>query len=356
MNRIERVIDNMKKNNIYQFIITDDKAIYYLTNIKIHPGERFLGLYINIDNKVCLINNILFPLTNPKLDVLFYSDTESAIEKMSYFINKNEALGIDKYMPSRFLIEMIERNVAKNYFNGSYLIDYIIMKKDSEEIAKMIKASEINDATMKDIIDFIKPGMKEIEVLEELKSLYIKNGTNEGFSFTPIIGYASNAANPHHNTGDTVIGNSGCLVIDTGCIHNEYCSDMTRTIFLGEPSKEGREIYNIVKTANEMAIEGVKPGVKFSDIDNIARSYIKEKGYGEYFTHRTGHSIGMSVHEYGDVSSIHHKELEEGMIFSIEPGIYYDKANVGVRIEDLILVTKDGYKNLNSFTKELIVK
>ena len=354
-NRLERVINSMKNDNLHQFIITDPKSIYYLTGIYINPGERFLGLYINQNKECHLINNQLFPIHNNDIDVLYYTDTESAVKKLSGYVNKNEVLGIDKTMPSRFLIEMMEMSVAKNYINASPYIDYVRMQKDEEEIQKMIKASEINDATMKDIIDFAKPGMKESDILEELKSLYKKNGANGGFSFEPIIGFAANAADPHYATGHAVIGNNGCLVIDIGCIHDGYCSDMTRTIFFGEPDEESKKIYDIVKCANEAAIEAVKPGVKFSDIDNVARSYITERGYGEYFTHRTGHCIGMDEHEFGDVSSVHHAELKEGMIFSIEPGIYY-KRKVGVRIEDLIVVTKDGYKNLNKFTKDMIVK
>lgn len=356
INRLNRVINAMKEKNIYQFIITDRMSIYYLTNINIYSGERFLGLYVNQDNEVHLINNQLFPLHNNDIDILYYSDTESAVKKLSKFVHKDKNIGIDKLMTSNFLLEMMELGIAKDYINASPCIDYVRMQKDEEEIKKMIKASEINDKSMKELIDFVQIGMKENEVLEELKNIYKRNGAdNVAFSFEPIIAFGANAANPHYATADTVIGNNGCLVIDMGCMYQGYCSDMTRTIFFGEPDEESKKIYNIVKTANEKAIEKVKEGMKFSDIDNEARSYITENGYGEYFTHRTGHCIGMDVHEYGDVSATHNALLKEGMIFSIEPGIYYNN-KVGVRIEDLILVTKEGHKNLNSFTKEMIIK
>ena len=145
------------------------------------------------------------------------------------------------------------------------------------------------------------------------------------------------------------------VVLDIGGKYNSYCSDMTRTVFIGkEPSKEHADIYNIVKSANEKAISIIKEGVKFSDIDNAARNIIKDAGYGEYFTHRTGHSIGIEVHDFGDVSAVNHEEVKAGMIFSVEPGIYL-KDNIGVRIEDLVLVTKDGCEVLNSVTKEIVV-
>lgn len=352
--RIERVLSSMQKENLYQLLITDAQSIYYLTGINIHPGARFYGLYLNQKKEYRLINNALFPLANPEGDVIWYSDTESAISKLLPAIKKDEALGVDKYMPSRFLLELIELKAAKNFVNGSAHIDYVRMQKDAKEQELMQNVSKLNDKAMGLIIEKIKIGMTELEVIEELKGVYKQVGA-EGFSFDPIIAFQANAANPHHSSNNTKLKQGDCVIIDMGCIKDEYCSDMTRTIFFGEPTSKAKEVYNTVREANERAIKAVKPGMKFSDIDGVARGYITDASYGKYFTHRTGHCIGMSVHEYGDVSGIHHAELKEGMIFSIEPGIYI-AGEVGVRIEDLILVTKDGYKNLNSFTKDIIVK
>ena len=132
-------------------------------------------------------------------------------------------------------------------------------------------------------------------------------------------------------------------MLDIGCLLNGYCSDMTRTVFLGKASDEARKIYEIVKEANRRGIEAVGPGARFSDVDKAARDYITEMGYGDAFTHRTGHCIGIEVHEI----------LKPGMTFSVEPGIYVPGV-AGVRIEDLVLVTEDGHEVLNHFTKDLI--
>ena len=142
-------------------------------------------------------------------------------------------------------------------------------------------------------------------------------------------------------------------VLDIGCLLNGYCSDMTRTVFLGKASDEARKIYEIVKEANRRGIEAVGPGARFSDVDKAARDYITEMGYGDAFTHRTGHCIGIEVHEFGDVSSSNDEILKPGMTFSVEPGIYVPGV-AGVRIEDLVLVTEDGHEVLNHFTKDLI--
>lgn len=128
---------------------------------------------------------------------------------------------------------------------------------------------------------------------------------------------------------------------------------MTRTVFYKSASEKAKEVFNIVLEANKRAIAMVKPGVRFCDIDNAAREYITEKGYGKYFTHRTGHSIGIETHDMGDVSSINTDILKPGMIFSVEPGIYLP-GEFGVRIEDLVLVTEDGHELLNKYNKELI--
>ena len=139
-----------------------------------------------------------------------------------------------------------------------------------------------------------------------------------------------------------------------GCKYNGYCSDMTRTVFFKKVSERQEFIYNLVRKANETAESIIKPGVRLCDIDKAARDVIANEGYGEYFTHRLGHFIGRDVHEYGDVSAAFDLPVEEGMIFSIEPGVYLP-GEFGVRVEDLVIVTKDGCEILNHYTKELQV-
>lgn len=158
---------------------------------------------------------------------------------------------------------------------------------------------------------------------------------------------------PHHESDESTGKYGDCVVLDIGCLLNGYCSDMTRTVFLGKASDEARKIYEIVKEANRRGIEAVGPGARFSDVDKAARDYITEMGYGDAFTHRTGHCIGIEVHEFGDVSSSNDEILKPGMTFSVEPGIYVPGV-AGVRIEDLVLVTEDGHEVLNHFTKDLI--
>jgi Xaa-Pro dipeptidase len=176
----------------------------------------------------------------------------------------------------------------------------------------------------------------------------------EGHSFDPIVGYGANAADPHHTMDNSTVKEGDCVVIDMGCRKDSYCSDMTRTVFYKYASEHSKEVYNVVLEANKRGIEKVKAGIRFCDIDEAARDYITKKGYGKYFTHRLGHSIGIDVHDFGDVSSANTDIVQPGQIFSIEPGIYIP-GEVGVRIEDLVIATEDGCEVLNHYPKDLII-
>lgn len=353
--RVENVIRKMKEKNLSQIIVTSPESIFYLTGKLIHPGERMIALYITVDGQHKFIVNKLFPINEDLgVDIIWYDDIENPIDKLSSIIKKGDILGVDKTWPSHFLIDLMERNLIKTFVNSSPIIDTLRMIKDSEEIEIMRKASQINDTVMVKLWNKLKEGYSEKHYANILQELYEEEGAS-GFSFSPIIATGTNGADPHHGTGREIIKNGDVLVIDTGCVYKNYCSDMTRTVFIGkEPSEEHKKIYNIVKQANEKAISIVKEGVKFSDIDKAARDFITEAGYGEYFTHRTGHSIGIEVHDFGNVSSVNDDEVKAGMIFSIEPGIYL-KDNIGVRIEDLVLVTEDGCEVLNSVSKDITV-
>jgi Xaa-Pro dipeptidase len=236
--------------------------------------------------------------------------------------------------------------------NSSVAVDEARMIKTPEEIDLMRQASAVNDKAMGEIIEFIKEKKySELEIGQQLGEIYKKYNTNK-FSFDPLICYGPNAAEPHHGSDDTMPGDNQSIIVDIGGITDNYASDMTRSFFYGEPTEEYTKIYELVRQANQAGIDIVKPGVKFSDIDKAARNVIAEAGYGDYFTHRTGHNIGINCHEYPDVSGTNDMIVQEGMVFSIEPGIYLS-GKYGVRIEDLVLVTKDGCEVLNKYPKTL---
>ena len=352
--RVEKVLTEMKKQNISQAIISDPVSIFYLTDLMLHPGERLFALLLDKNNNHKLFVNALFPIEKDLgIEKVIFTDTDNSVEVLQKHLIVGTTLGIDKVFPARFLLPLINNLKNNKFTDVSLIVDKIRMIKDEEEIDLMRKASELNDRACQMVIDSISAEKSELDIVKDLLAIYEKLGV-EGVSFDPIIGYGANGANPHGEPGDRYLKDGDAIIVDMGGVKNYYCSDMTRTVFWKQPSEKAKEVFEIVLEAQKRAVAIVKPGVRFCDIDAACRDYITEKGYGEYFTHRTGHHIGLECHEYGDVSSINESVCEPGMIFSIEPGIYLP-GEFGVRIEDLILVTEDGYENLNKLNKELVV-
>lgn len=352
--RLNKVLKLMNDMKMMQMIVSDSNTIFYLTGRWFHTGERMTALYININGKNKLFLNDLFPVNEDLgVEIVRFNDNQEPVAKLAEYVEKDKPIGIDKAWPSRFLLKLMEIKGGSSFVNGSEITDRVRMIKDKFEIELMRESSRVNDAAMDKLIKLISPKYTEEELGQMLMGIYKKMGA-ESFSFDPIIAYGSNASDPHHGNDNSTLKEGDNIVIDIGCRKGSYCSDMTRTVFYKFASEKGREVYEIVKEANRRGIEKVKPGVRFCDIDAAARDYIEEKGYGKYFTHRLGHSIGIEDHDFGDVSSVNQDILKPGMIFSIEPGIYLP-GDVGVRIEDLVMVTIDGCEMLSKYNKELTI-
>lgn len=352
-NRISKLLKSMSDENITQGLISSPSSIFYLTNTWVHPGERLIALLVSKEKAPLIIANKLFALPNEinGIKVTTYDDTDKPIQLVYDYINLDEVFAVDDFWPSKFLIDLLGLNQNLKFTHIAKSLSNVQMIKDKSEIEKLTKASNINDKVMSSIFAELNSGKNELELTDTLLSYYKEHNTS--FSFDPIICFGSGTSEPHHATDETKPTKNCAVIADIGGFTEDYCSDMTRSFFIGEPDDEYKIIYNLVLQANLAAIESVKPGAKLSDIDKAARDVIEKAGYGKYFTHRTGHGIGISVHELPDVSSNSDVEVKVGMTFSIEPGIYLP-GKYGVRIEDLVLVTKDGCKVLNNFPKDLI--
>lgn len=349
--RLARILAAMQAKNLSRLIIADPVSIYYLTGEMFHTGERMLALHLSSDGESKLFIQEMFPAANTGAQVIKFSDTEDPVAVLSEHTRPQGAVGVDKVWPARFLLNFMKYNPGCDVVNGSPAVDETRMIKDAGEIRLMREASQANDAAMNLIMRHVGQGISEKQLAKNLADIYQEQKAS-GFSFDPIIAFGANAADPHHETGDATVKPGDSVLLDIGCVKNGYCSDMTRTAFYKHVPPQAREIYKIVLEANLKAIAAVKPGVRFCDIDAVARGVIEAAGYGQYFTHRTGHSIGLEVHDFGDVSSINRDSLKPGMIFSIEPGIYLP-GETGVRIEDLVVVTETGCEVLNNYPKDL---
>ncbi|MDE6626573.1 MAG: aminopeptidase P family protein [Lachnospiraceae bacterium] len=227
------------------------------------------------------------------------------------------------------------------------------MVKDEQELLKIARAEEIGDAAFSYILGVIKPGITESEVALELEFFMKRQGAS-GLSFDTIVASGANSSMPHAQVTDKRIEYGDFVTMDFGCIYQGYCSDMTRTIAVGKATQEMEKIYQIVLDANRYAMEGIREGVSCKAVDALAREHIKKQGYGEYFGHALGHGVGVDIHEEPRFSQKCEVIIKENMVITDEPGIYIP-GRFGVRIEDLVVVKKDGYRKLSQSEKELIV-
>ena len=350
--RVERVLAAMEENGLKQILLVDPMSIYYLTDIYMAPLERFYALCLRTDgNHAYFLNHLFHVPDDIGIQKVWYSDTDPVMELVAAHLDSQSVLGVDKDLKARFLLSLMEQKAAAGFVNASYILDATRGVKDKEEQEKMRIASAINDSAMAEFKKLVHAGVTEKEVAAQMLQIYRNLGA-DGYSFSPLVAFGANAADPHHAPDDTVLQEGDCVLFDVGCIKDGYCSDMTRTFYYKTVSDEQRHIYQIVQRANEEAIAKIKPGVPLCELDGIARNIITKEGYGTNFNHRLGHFIGLSEHEYGDVSAANTQTAIPGMTFSIEPGIYL-AGNTGVRIEDLVLVTEDGCERLNQYNKNL---
>lgn len=236
---------------------------------------------------------------------------------------------------------------------ASDIIDKPRMVKDDNELGLLKRAEQIGDEAFDHILTILKPGITECEISLELEFFMKKQGASK-LSFDTIVASGPNSSMPHAQVTDRVVQNSDFVTMDFGCVYKGYCSDMTRTVAVGTPTDEMKKVYQIVLDANLRAMDGIKAGVKCGDIDALARGYISDKGYGDYFGHGLGHSVGLQIHEEPRFSPKCDVITEENMVITDEPGIYLP-GKFGVRIEDLVVVRKDGYERLSKSPKELII-
>lgn len=348
--RIDNVRREMVERGMSSLIVSDPMSIYYLSDVYIEPGERMLALLIKPD-AVKLYVNALFPVEQQDgLEICVLNDGFEPTIQLSQDVSG--IVGVDKNWPSRFLLALMERASIKPVV-GSPAVDICRMHKDAWEMEEMRKASAGNNRVMERTIRQLREGMTERELAAIMTKIYDEEGMPR-VAFDPLICFGENGAFPHHETGDSKLKPGDSVIIDTGHRWGMYCSDMTRTVFFKSCTDEQRNVYDIVNKANRAGESVARPGIALRDVDAAARNVIIAAGYGEFFTHRTGHGISIDVHEPPDVAATNSQLAEVGMVFSVEPGIYLP-GKFGVRIEDLVAMTENGCEVLNHHTHDLII-
>jgi len=350
--RIDRVLELLQENGIEQAIVSSAEAVYYLTGVWLTTHERMLALLISSTSETTLYTNAVFKLPDDcAVPVVFHTDSDNPVAQLAEALKPGKT-GIDKFWYSKFLLALMGLRGDIVPVDGSFAVDAARKSKDETERGLMRRSSVINDDVMAAAIAAITSGMTENDLADVVGREYLKRGADgEG---TRLVCFGENGSDPHHMANNTVLSPGDSVTIDIFTPINRYWCDMTRTVFYKTVSDRQRQVYELVRSANEAAIDAIKPGLKLSDIDGTARKIITDGGFGQYFTHRLGHGCGLECHEPPDVSGACDELLIPGMVFSVEPGVYLP-GEFGVRIEDLVLVTETGCEVLNSYPKDLMV-
>lgn len=350
----------LEQSNADVVALVPGENMVYFTGLHFHLSERpIIGLYSQQG-----LSFIIPELEVTKLDArpdlearrFAWSDQDGYHGAFNNAVNSlnlsNATLAMDGQTMRLFEWLAFEQAgvTSQNTADVGRLLLMIRAQKAPDEINNMRKAIEISEGALDATLAWAKPGMTERQIADKLTAEMTLRGA-QGVAFMLVL-TGEKSGLPHGNTGDRVWGEDEFLLIDFGATYNDYPADITRTVCVGEPTDQMRAMYEAVYQANKAAREFAKAGVTCEAVDRVARKVIEDAGFGEYFIHRLGHGLGLSVHELPNIVEGDQTILEEGMVFTIEPGIYIPQVG-GVRIEDNVVVTADGVDVLTSFPREL---
>lgn len=350
----------MKEKDIEMSFLTSTESVFYLSGFYSDPHERLLGVAVFQEEEPFLICPTMEKEDAKKAgwpyEIIGYSDIENQWEivqkAVSKRVNKVTQIGIEKeHMNVERYEELTKLFPGTSFVSAEEKLRKLRMVKDEKELSTIKEACALADYAIEVGCSEIKEGKTELEVLAAIEFALKKKGV-AAMSFSTMVLTGANGASPHGNPGQTKIQKGDLVLFDLGVVVDGYCSDITRTVAYGDISDKQREIYDTVLKAQLAALEASKPGVACSEVDLTARKIIADAGYGEYFPHRLGHGLGISVHEYPSLTETNNLLLEKGMVYTIEPGIYVPGV-AGVRIEDDVYVTENGVEILTKFPKEL---
>lgn len=357
--RIQNVINWLKNENIDAAFITAPSNIFYFSQFFTDPHERLVGLAIFQDEEPFLIcPQMEMPEVRKvgwEQGVVGYDDTDDPWTIMKQqFDSRLQTVGscaIEKDHMSVSRYEALRKQFQTTWFVAAdKMINELRVVKDDDEIHLLRQACDLVDQAIQLGVNELEVGKTELEIVAKIEYEVKKMGAEMAFS--PLVLTGENAASPHGRPGETKIKKGDFVLFDIGVRYQGYCSDISRTVAFGHISKEQEIIYETVLEAQKAAIQAVKKGELAKTLDITARTIIRKKGFGNYFPHRLGHGLGISIHEYPSITEMNELRLQPGMVFTIEPGVYVE-GKAGVRIEDDVLVTKQGVEVLTKYPKEL---
>ncbi|HOJ52420.1 MAG TPA: Xaa-Pro peptidase family protein [Syntrophales bacterium] len=350
LSRREQLKARLKALKVPALLLFDMNNIRYLTGFS---GEEGI-LFTDLERWVLLVDGRYVTQAReevpPEVEIVLIRDPIGDVAsyvgdgRVSYLAVEAHALAYENFLKLRRALKGVRCRAWKN------LIEPMRMCKDGSEVASIKKAAEMAEEALQEVIPLIRPGVAEREIAIELEYRMRKKGALEA-AFPTIVASGPRAAMPHARPGTHVLKKGEVVILDFGAVGEEgYRSDETCTFLLGR-TEEVMRAYQVVREAQMKAIEAIRPGVKCAYVDHVAREVISRAGYGDFFSHGTGHGVGLGVHEAPRLGPHSREVLEEGMVVTVEPGIYLP-GRWGIRLEDMVLVTEKGSRLITGFSKE----
>lgn len=355
MNNIARIQEKLIEKGLDAILVTDEKNQRYAAGFPFTDGSVLVSrekAWLFTDSRYIeaaeaaaddCVKVQMFDKNVSQNELIRRALKEAGVEKLGAEEAKLNYIGWSEF----------EKELALPMLPAQAIFSELRAVKTAQEVESMIKAQRISEAALEEVLQIIKPGMTEREVAAELVYRMLRHGS-EGNSFDPIVVTGSKTSLPHGVPGDKVIQAGDFVTMDFGSLKDGYCSDMTRTVAIGHASDEMKNVYDTVLKAQLAGIAAAKAGVTGAEIDGAARKVIEDAGYGEYFGHGFGHSLGLDIHEAPNANPRGLSPMPAGAVISAEPGIYLP-GRFGVRIEDVVVIREGGCDNITKAPKELII-
>lgn len=346
----------MESRSVDALLASVGADLPYLTGYEAMPLERLTMLVLTMDDPpVLLVPELEAPRVVERPEVFSvrpWGETQDPIGIAAGILDGAASVVVGDQTWATFVLALQERLPDARFGVASPLTRDLRMRKDLEELDALRRAAQATDRVAARLREVRFSGRTEAELSRMVAAMTVEEG-HQAAAFS-IVASGPNGASPHHEAGQRIVAEGDSVVVDFGGKLDGYCSDTTRMFHVGEPAAEYRAAFAVLQAAQAAAVEAVRPGVTAQDIDRTARSIITDAGYGEYFIHRTGHGIGLDVHEHPYIVEGNDCVLAEGMTFSIEPGIYLPD-RYGMRIEDIVAVSGSGVERLNQSDRAMAV-
>ena len=361
--RHTKLANALQRSGFEAVAVNPGPSLTYLTGLHFHTSERPVVLLFAPGKTPALVLPELETrkVDHPLFELQVFAYGENPLDWVKAFAGAAHAVGLPgaRVGVEARRMRVLELHYLEEAASGARFIPAeetfaaLRMYKDSAEAETMRRAADVGQKALIATLPLVKLGMTEQELAGELVIQLLRQGSSPAMPFSPIVSFGPNSANPHASPTTRKLAPGDLLLFDWGATVDDYYSDITRTFAVGEVEPEYAKIAAIVKEANEAGRAAAKPGVPCSAVDKATRNVIEKAGYGKYFTHRTGHGLGMDGHEEPYMRGDNEQLLEPGMVFTVEPGIYLpDRA--GVRIEDDVMITEDGAESFTDLPRELI--